>query len=411
MNTTTFRHSRRVLTAAAIAAAVVLVAGCTGSAPGSGVDEAEADFEPITLVCSTALPETNVQGSAEAAFMDYIEEHTDGKVTFERYWAGSLLPANEAVSGVQTGLADIAYGGALYTPQELPVNAWALGLGLAQSADTSAFGQLQNMLAAYELVRDTPAFEQEYNDLGLHPLAIYTQNQYGLACVEPLESPSDAEGIAASALPNWAAEVGSLGFETTFVPFGETYEALQRGVIDCLLSPLGGMYSIKTFEVAPYYLPIDFRTAFAIIQPVIALETWESLPPSIQAVFEDAAIFAMQQYVLTDLASTRTVVTGSGTASSFDILDATAFDEALIDVKAALLEDVVATAPAGIDDPEAVIDRYELLLAQWRTELEGLGASPVGRGEWATGIEESESLPVEEAFDLLRDKRGAAPAE
>jgi TRAP-type C4-dicarboxylate transport system substrate-binding protein len=398
------RARRSGVVAAAFAAALVL-GGCAGGS-GDGVQPSEgggddlADLEPMTLIYASPLPETNTQGSSEVAFIEYIEDKTEGKITFERYFAGALFPATEAISGVQNGLADIATGGPIYSPNELPVGSWAMSLGLEPAADNSAFGQLQAYLSVFDLLQQKPEIEAEYAEQGLHPLIPYTGTQYGLSCKEPIATLDEAAGKVTSSLPIWAPEVESLGMTVTYIPATEAYEALQRGVVDCVVGSLAGHASISLYEVAPYWLPLDLRNTVGQVRPMMSLEVWDSLPASVQTIFEEAEVHALQSFIEADLSGGAAVLTGD--EKTYEIVDVSALNEKLAEIKPGLLEALPDTAPDTLADPKGIIDAYGSTLSEWQSTLEDLGASPTD--DWAAGVEGGPELPIAAAFDKLREK-------
>lgn len=335
--------------------------------------------------------------------MNYVEEATEGKVTFERYFSGALIPATEAITAIESGLVDVAYAGPTFFPGELPLNNWLTGLGAGASADNATFGHIQNMLSAYELIQEYPEFEDEYNSLGLHPLAPFSQQQTGIECTSPVTTLNDAAGKRISSTGTWASEMQALGFETTYLPFVDIYEALQRGVLDCFIVPAGAVYAAKHYEVAPYFTPLYARAAFSLVRPVMSLERWESLPESIQTIFDEAEVAALEEFLEKDMAANATMVADP---NGFEILQAPELDDRLTQVREESLEAMVANAPEGISDPQGIVNRYGEIRAEWNDTLLRLGAEPVALSDWVEGIAAGPQQPLSEAFAELRERQG-----
>jgi TRAP-type C4-dicarboxylate transport system substrate-binding protein len=64
----------------------------------------------IKLVFSTYVPDTYSVTACDGFFMDEVSKRTGNKVTFERYYAGSLLNAVDTVPGIGRGAADFGMG-------------------------------------------------------------------------------------------------------------------------------------------------------------------------------------------------------------------------------------------------------------------------------------------------------------
>jgi TRAP-type C4-dicarboxylate transport system substrate-binding protein len=399
--------SRRIPLALTALAALTL-AGCAGGespAAESGSTDLE-DFEPITLIYSTALPETNVQGSAEAAFMDYIEDKTEGKVTFERYFASALAGSTEGLDAVQSGLADIAYGIPTFNAAELPIYNWALGLGALAGDDSSSFGQIQKTLAFTQFVAEQDIFDEEYAELGVKPLTPYTQDNAGPACNEPVLTPEDASHKTVSVTPTWTAEAAAAGFTTTYLPTAELYEGLQRGVIDCFYAPLGGQYSINVYEVAPYFSSVGATTAVSLTRPMMNLEKWDELPTEIQQIFDAASVYAIGQFLTRDLETNKTIAEAGEDGDGFTIEVAPDIAAIVAEVQGDAIAELPSKAPEGVDDPDAIIASYTEILADWGTTLKDLGATVVDQDEFVEGLLLGPDQPVDDAVSMLAEKLG-----
>lgn len=82
--------------------------------------------------------------------------------------------------------------------------------------------------------------------------------------------------------------VGALPVQTGF---GEIYLALQNGTVDCVLLIPSLAYSLRLYEVAPYYTNYD--VAANIITYLMNTDTLEALSDKEQAAIEEASQNAM----------------------------------------------------------------------------------------------------------------------
>ena len=79
-------------------------------APQTGAPAAESGApsgeqpDPMTLTFATHLPETGVDGASLKYFFEEVSKETGGLLTFEYYFAGSLVSATDSLTSVSEGL-------------------------------------------------------------------------------------------------------------------------------------------------------------------------------------------------------------------------------------------------------------------------------------------------------------------
>src|SRR3712207_5685260 len=176
----------------------------------------------------------------------------------------------------------------------------------------------------------------------------------------------------------WTEEAEALGMTPTDVAFLELYQALQQGVVDCIVMNPEAL-DFGLLEVAPHYTPIPF-SAGATLNLAISKSAWDSLPEDAQAILHAAGATFSLAYLEESLGTVGDVAEAVDTQG-------VQFHEADQDVLAALQEhqerhagDITAAAPDGISDPEAFVSEYRATLSDWRSFLtEDLGIeSPSG---------------------------------
>ena len=124
-------RTRSISSIAALAALTVAFAGCSTNAgtPGPSSDGGGLeDFEAVSLTVSINEPEGVLNDYARDYFAE-IEEASEGKISFELFYAGSLLPGDQVLGGVADGLADIGQITPTFYPDQLPIASWFQGLG------------------------------------------------------------------------------------------------------------------------------------------------------------------------------------------------------------------------------------------------------------------------------------------
>ena len=175
----------------------------------------------------------------------------------------------------------------------------------------------------------------------------------------------------------WNAEVEALGMVPVSVPAPETYEALQRGVIDCVTAAPSTMVSFDWWDVAKHYIPVSM-TAFNASAQVINLDGWNSLPPDAQAVITEAAHTWWTGINTGTLASYAGFAVDGPSKHGVVVHDPAPLDAVLKQHQAEELAALSEAAPVA--DPQGLIDTYQSLLDEWMTTAtETLGVPPPPR--------------------------------
>ncbi|SLK16476.1 C4-dicarboxylate TRAP transporter substrate-binding protein [Arthrobacter sp. P2b] len=379
---TSIQSSARMVGVAAIAVSTSLFLGaCTG---GSGAAERNEsgtsttwleDLEPIELTVSHNPPEKTPSAQAALAFQRAVTERTDGKVTFENFFASSLLTAGaDGIDGIGTGTADMGDIVPFYSPAELPVSTWASNLG-AVRYDTLAESQVVGSAASFFDYMESEPIAEEFASHNLKVLATNATTPYELICTKPIDSLDDAKGTRVRAAgPIWTVGLEALGMIPTTVAFGEVYEALQRGVIDCTLIPAFGFIDYNYLDVAKHHIPANFPHTQAMAW-AINLDVWNSFPVELQRIIQEEAVHMPYDVSVGHLE--KTAEFGEASEKSGIVHHDPAELNKVLDKRYSdVLKDMVSTAPAQIDDPQSYIDTYVARVDDWRTRTKELGNLP-----------------------------------
>lgn len=289
------RRAGIVVTATAVALAL---AGCTGGTTTGGGEGGEITADDpyalpegfstrIYLETGQALSETNPASFHSLEMIDQIEELSSGQITVEVSSGYALHAANEVTSAVRDGVSQMAFLMPGIEPAGYDNLIWT-GKALSWAIDSHrpAVGELAAFAASIQSSLDNQALIGEYEKQGVVPLVpmAVVHSGYGLLCTTKTTGLDDIRGkITRTAGPNWQAEAEAVGFTTVALPPLEQFEALQRGVVDCVMGPLRDWYSIDLLTVANY-LTLDDEAAFVGFPGAyIANQAWwESLPPGAQ---------------------------------------------------------------------------------------------------------------------------------
>ncbi len=362
----------------ALFGAGLILAGCAGGSDGGG-DSAGGgleDMEPVVLRVALPSPETATPGLGMQAFADYAREASDGKLDFEFYYNATLIPGAELLPGLSSGLADIGLIVTGYQPELLPVATWMAqhaprieNWGFPkQTIDTPV---LTSLVLGNEVLREEQAAQNTV------PLWSTPSGPYTMLCTEPFTTPDDLAGrVARVGGEPWATEVTELGMTPSFIPGNETYESLQRGIVDCNHADAGSITSQSLLEVAKYLAPVNGSQA-AVGQLAMNKDSYDALPLEAQQILFDAAVPAMVAFAQGTIDAWKEMFT-QAQELGVTVVPPGEFNELLLENQEAYGEQVAASPPGVLEDPDALVTEYEEVADEYSALWdEQIGVEPV----------------------------------
>ncbi len=254
-----------------VVAAAVVVAGC-----GKKTQAPEDTVKPVTkLTYSVFFPPTHVQAKLASEWAEEVKKRTGGQVEVTVFPGGSLTKADQCYQGVVDGVSDIGMSAFAYTRGRFPlVEALDLPVGYADGLSAT---RIANALVAKfkpEELKDTQVFYVHAHGPGI------------LASKKPVASLADLKGLKVRATGFCSKIVENLGGSPVSMPQGETYEALQKGVVDATFCPVETLKGWKQGEVISSVTDskcIGYTTAFFV---TMNKEKWAKLPVEVQKTLE-----------------------------------------------------------------------------------------------------------------------------
>lgn len=274
--TRSISRPRRMLSSlAGIVAAGFLLSACGGGGEGEGNGE-----ESVNLtVASWANPD-----SVDEAVMEYwtgeIEDRSEGRITFDVSYAGSLCSADEIPTCVQDGRADVGQTIADYAPQLFPQTTVVSIPFLTQN--NQAFTQ-----AIAELSTEHEGAAALWEENGLKMVGHNPAGRLLLGSKEPIES---IDGVADKrwrmAGPYTQMAVEEAGGSNVALTAPETYEGIERGVADAAGFPMDGLMSFQLKDILPSWTDpgIGQYTSTGLW---MNLDVYEGLPDDLKQIVDE----------------------------------------------------------------------------------------------------------------------------
>ena len=221
-------------------------------------------------------------GLAAENLSRYVDEMSNGRLQIQVYGNGELVPALEVFDAVSRGSVQLGHGASYYWVGKVPSAQFFTALPFGMNA--------QEMNAWLHYGGGLELWQKAYAPYNLLPL---TGGNTGVQMAgwfnKEINSLEDVKGLKMR-IPGIGGEVlKEAGGIPVTLPGGELFTALQTGVIDA--TEWVGPYNDLTFgfhQAAKYYYYPGWHEPGPMLELIINLDEWNSLPKHLQAIIETA---------------------------------------------------------------------------------------------------------------------------
>ena len=240
---------------------------CLGTAPAAAA--------PVELTYSIFFPAAHGQCQAAVAWAAEIEKRTAGQVKITVFPGGTLTKPNQAYDGVVKGISDIAMSVFAYSRGRFPVmEAVDLPMGY-----TSGLQATRVVNAFYGALKP-----KELNDVKV--LYLHAHGPGLLHTQKPVRTLEDLKGLKIRSTGLSAKVVEALGAVPVAKPQNETYENLQKGVVEGTFGPIEVLKGWRQAEVIKSTTECDVVGYTTAMFVVMNRDKWNSLSNDQKAIFE-----------------------------------------------------------------------------------------------------------------------------
>lgn len=247
----------------------MMLAACSGGKDNANPGSDSKPGSEVSLDFSHFFPPNHEQETIIIQeFIADVEEATDGKVKITSYPGASLAAPDAQFDAAATGAVDIALSVNSYNPNQFPMTSVMELPFMSNQGEKGA-------KVLWQLYKEFPEFKDEY--AGTVPLWFFTSDPGQIFTVgKPVKSIEDLKGMrirSPSAETNeWLT---NLGATPVSMSMNETYEALERGVVDGTIAPWEALQGYSLYEVVDYATVGNFyMTTFYV---VMNEDSWDSL--------------------------------------------------------------------------------------------------------------------------------------
>ncbi len=238
-----------------------------------------------TLTYSNFFPPTHIQSQLAEQWIKEVQKRTNGEISINYFPASTLTQAPQTYDGVVQGIADIGMTVLAYSRGRFPVAA-AIDLPMGYSSGVQATNIANGVLENFdpEEFKDTELMFLHAHGPGL----LHTRDK----AVHNLD---DLKGLKIRSTGTSGRLVAALGASPVGKSMGETYQMLQKGVVDGSMHPMETNKGWKVGEVVDY-MTENFSTAYTTTFAVFMNKSkWNNLSADQQKTIKEInAEFALK---------------------------------------------------------------------------------------------------------------------
>jgi C4-dicarboxylate-binding protein DctP len=232
------------------------------------------------------LAEGTAQDLGAKKFKEIVEEKSNGEISVQIFANNTLGNDTEAAEMMQTGsleaaLLPTAKLSGFYAPLQV------LDLPYMFINRASLYGTLDD--ETFKSTLFTPMEE-----LGFHGINFWESGFKQFTANSVTVAPEDFKGLKFRTMesPLIIAQFKALGANPIPIDFGETYNALQQGVVDGEENPLVSIVNMRFYDVQTDC--VISNHAYLAYAFLFSKSCWDSIPEDLQQIIVEAADEAVQ---------------------------------------------------------------------------------------------------------------------
>src|SRR5271157_1744947 len=202
-----------------------------------------AQEKVIKLRYSNLFPPAHRMAQLADQWCKEVEKRTNGRVVITYYSSSTLTPAGQTYGAVVSGIADVGESAVAFFPGRFPL--------------TEIFSRPVGFTSGYQATKAVYEFHKKFQPkewadtkvMFLHgsaPQIIHTK--------KAISSIKDVKGLRLKANAENAPTVSAVGAVPVTLTTGETYDALQKGMVDGMMFPYESLKGWKFADHIHYTL-------------------------------------------------------------------------------------------------------------------------------------------------------------
>jgi len=229
----------------------------------------------VELSYSIFFPATHGHAILAAEWAKEIEKRTNGAVKINMYPGATLTPADQCYDGVVKGISDIGMSVVSYVKGRFPLSE-VIDLPLGYKSGLQATRLCNAYFAKFK--------PKEFDDVKIMYLHGHGPGIFNTK--KPVSKLEELKGLKIRCTGTSAKVVAALGATPVAMAQTETYDAIQKGVVDGVVSPIETLKGWKFAEVVKSTTE-NYGSAYSLLFFVaVNKKKWNALPKDVQETIE-----------------------------------------------------------------------------------------------------------------------------
>jgi len=189
-----------------------------------------------------------------------LEKRTDGRVSIEVFWGGSLAEFKEMAEAVKSGMADVGWISSSYH------QGFGELAGVAHSA--SLFNPDSNtveyMKKFYTMFERDELFYEDFKKNNMVPISLIYYDEFWVFSKKPIRGIADFNGVKIRGISEGRQlAMKEWGASPVFIGAAEMYSALEKGIIDAVEYSPDTAKRYNIHEIVKYVTRTSFQPGIA----------------------------------------------------------------------------------------------------------------------------------------------------
>ena len=254
-----------------ISLATLFILSMTLTRPNTAVAQ-----KPVEVSYSVIYPPLHLHTQLINEWGKEIEKRTNGRVKITVFPGNTLTPPDKCYDGVVKGISGAGMAILAYTRGRFPLSE-VIDLPLGYKNASGATNLVNEFFKKFK--------PKEFDDTKVMYFHAHAPGVLFTA-KKPVNKLEDLKGMKIRSTGMSAKVVAALGGAPVAMPMSDSYDALNRGVVDGTLMPFEPVAGFKLAEVLKYttlYSGATYSSGFIV---VMSKEIWNAFSPDIQKTIE-----------------------------------------------------------------------------------------------------------------------------
>jgi len=232
------------------------------------------------------MPPMAPQVKVYQEWADKIAEKTSGKIKITIFPAGTLLAQADTLSGVKTGVADIA-DHTLASQDAFPLTGILTKPFLPFGNAEQGYNLWMKMLDKFPAMKDETKDYKVLIRASTASFALHT-------CKVGVHLPSEIKGMKLF-VGDMQDVMNSIGVASVMIPVPDWYMSLERGLLEGMWQNWQAVYETKCYEFTKYHTAFPSGLSLGLSEVIMNLDSWNKLTPDEQAIFDELSPWATER--------------------------------------------------------------------------------------------------------------------